>query len=51
LPILFNIYCEYLTKGALEGPEDFRIGGQVIRTVKYGDDLVYCLRKKQCNGA
>jgi hypothetical protein len=39
-PILFIVYSEYLTKEALEGFEDFKIGGQVIRTVKYADDLV-----------
>jgi hypothetical protein len=38
-PILFNLYSEYLTKGALEGFGDFKIG-HVIRTVKYADDLV-----------
>jgi hypothetical protein len=39
-PILFNVYCEYLTKEALEGSGDLKTGGQVIRTVKYADDLV-----------
>ena len=39
-PILFNLYSEYLTKGALEGLGDFQIGGQIIHTVKYADDLV-----------
>ena len=39
-PILFNLYSEYLTKEALEGLGDFKIGGQVIHTVKYADDLV-----------
>jgi hypothetical protein len=39
-PIVFNLYSEYLIKEALEGFGDFKIGGQVIRTVKYADDLV-----------
>jgi hypothetical protein len=39
-PNLFNLYSEYLTKEALEGFGDFKIGGQVIRTVKYADDVV-----------
>jgi ribosomal protein RSM22 (predicted rRNA methylase) len=39
-PILFNLYCEYLTKEALEGLGGFKIGGQIIHTVKYVDDLV-----------
>jgi hypothetical protein len=39
-PILFNLYSEYLTKEALEGFGDFKIGGQIIHTMKYADDLV-----------
>ena len=39
-PILFNLYSGYLTKEALEGLGDFKIGGQIIHTVKYADDLV-----------
>jgi hypothetical protein len=38
--ILFNLYRESLTKEALEGFGDLKIGGQVIRTVKYANDLV-----------
>ena len=34
------MYREYLTKEALEGLGDFKIGGQIIHTVKYADDLV-----------
>jgi hypothetical protein len=34
------LYSEYLTKEALEGFGDFKIGVQVIGTVKYADDLV-----------
>ena len=33
-PVLFNLYSECLTKEALDGPEDFSIGGQIIQTVK-----------------
>jgi hypothetical protein len=33
-PILFNSYSEYLNKEALEGFGEFKIRGQVIRTVK-----------------
>jgi hypothetical protein len=39
-PILFYLYSEYLTKEALEGFGIFKIGRQVIRTMKYGDKLV-----------
>jgi len=30
--ILFSLYSEYLTKGALEGFGDFKIGGKIINT-------------------
>jgi hypothetical protein len=36
LPILFNLCSEYLTK---EGFGHLKVGGQIIRTVKYADDL------------
>ena len=39
-PILFNLYSECLTKEALEGFGYFKIGGKIIHTVKYADDLV-----------
>jgi hypothetical protein len=45
-PILFNLYSEYLTKEALEGFGEFKIGGKVIRTVKYADDLVLLAREE-----
>jgi hypothetical protein len=45
--ILFNFYSKYLTNEVLEGFGDFKIGGQVIRTEKYVDDLVL-LRRKRC---
>jgi hypothetical protein len=39
-PILFNIQSACLTKEALEGLGDFKIGGQVLSIVKYAEDLV-----------
>jgi len=39
-PILFNLYHDCLTKEALVVLGDFNIGGQIIQTVKYADDLV-----------
>jgi len=39
-PVLFNSYSKSLTKEAPEGFGDFKIGGQIIHTVKYADDLV-----------
>jgi hypothetical protein len=46
-PILFNLYSEYLTKEALEGLGDFKIGGQIIHTVKYADDLVLLAKEEK----
>jgi hypothetical protein len=43
---VFNLYSEYLTKQALEGFGDFKIGGQVIGTVRYADDLVLLAREE-----
>jgi hypothetical protein len=34
------LYSEYRTKEGLEGFGDFNIGRQVIRTLKYADELV-----------
>jgi hypothetical protein len=33
------LYSKYLTKEALEGVGDFKIGGEVMRTVKYADEF------------
>jgi len=46
-PIIFNLYSEYLTKEALEGLGDFKIGGQIIHTVKYADDLVLLAKEEK----
>jgi hypothetical protein len=45
-PILFSLYSKYLTKELLEEFGDFRIGGQVIHTVKYADELVLQAREE-----
>jgi len=47
LPILFNLYSECITKEALEGFGDFKIGGQIIRTVKYADELVLLAKEEK----
>jgi hypothetical protein len=44
--ILFNLYSEYHTKEAFDGFRDFKIGGQVICTVKYADELVLLTREE-----
>jgi hypothetical protein len=46
-PILFNLYCKYLTEEAVEGLGDFKIGGQFIHTVKYADDLVLLAKEEK----
>jgi hypothetical protein len=40
LPILLNVYSEYLTKESLDVGGNFKIGGQIIHTLKYPDELV-----------
>jgi len=47
LPILFNLYSECLTEEALEGFGDFKIGGQIIHTVKYADELVLLAKEEK----
>jgi len=44
--VLFNLYSECLTKEALEEFGDFKIGGQIIYTVKYADDLVLLAKEE-----
>jgi len=39
-PVHFNLYRECLIKEVLEGFADFKIGGQIIHTVKCAYDLV-----------
>ena len=45
-PILFNLYKECLTKEALNGLGNFNIGGQIIQTVIYADDLVLMAKEE-----
>jgi hypothetical protein len=45
-PIVFNLYSECLTKEALDGFEDFKIGGQIIHTVKYAGYLVLLAKEE-----
>jgi predicted nucleotidyltransferase len=40
------VYSEYLTKQDLEGFGDFKIGGQVIRSVKYTYYLVLLAKEE-----
>jgi len=46
-PILFNLYSECLTTEALDGLGDFNIGGKIIRSVKYADDLVLMAKEEK----
>jgi hypothetical protein len=45
-PLLFNLYSECFTKEALDGLGDFNIGGQIIQTVKYANDLVLMAKEE-----
>jgi hypothetical protein len=45
-PILFNLWCAFLTNEGLEGSGDFRIGRETIRAVKYADDLVLLAKEE-----
>ena len=40
------MYSECLTKEALEGFGNFKIGGQIIHIVKYADDLVLLAKEE-----
>ena len=40
------MHCECLTKEALDGLGVFNIGGQIIQTVKYADDLVLMAKEE-----
>jgi hypothetical protein len=40
------LYSEYLTNEAPDGFGDFKIGGQVVSTVKYADDLVLLAKEE-----
>jgi hypothetical protein len=39
-PLLFNLYSKYVIQEALEGLGFFKVGGQIISTLKYADDHV-----------
>ena len=45
-PIQFKLYSECHNKEALDGLGDFNIGGKIIQTVKYADDLVLMTNKE-----
>ena len=44
--ILFNLCGQWLAKEALEGVVDFIVVGGVIRTIRYVDDMVHVVKKK-----
>jgi hypothetical protein len=41
------LYSECFTKEALEECGDFKIGGQIIQTVKYADDFVLLAKEEK----
>jgi len=42
-----NLYSECITKEALEAFGDFNIGGKIIHTVKYADDIVLLAKEEK----
>jgi hypothetical protein len=44
--INFNLYSECLNKEALAGSGDFKIGGQIINTVKCADNLMLLAKEE-----
>ena len=46
-PSLFNLYGEFLAKEALKGCGNFKIGGRLINTIKYADDLVVLAKNQK----
>jgi hypothetical protein len=44
---MFNLHSECLTREALEGFGDIKIGGQIIHTLKYADDLVLLVKEEK----
>jgi hypothetical protein len=45
-PLLFSLYSEYVTQEAVEGLGDFKVGRQIISTVRYADDLVLLVKEE-----
>jgi len=43
---MFKLYIHCLPKEALEGFGDFKIGGQIIHTVKYEDNFVLLAKEE-----
>jgi hypothetical protein len=42
----FNLYDKYLTREALEGFGGLKIGGQVIHSMKYADELLLLAKEE-----
>jgi hypothetical protein len=40
------MYSKCLTKEVLDGLGDFKLGGQIIQTVVYADDLVLMVKEE-----
>ena len=45
-PIPFNSYSECLTGDTLDGFGNFNLGGRIIQTMKYEDDLVLMAKEE-----
>jgi hypothetical protein len=47
LAILFNVYSKCLTKEAVKGCGDFKIGGQILHALKYANELVLLAKEEK----
>jgi hypothetical protein len=45
-PLLYNLYSEYITQEALEGLGGFKVGGQIISTMRYAYDFVLLAKEE-----
>jgi hypothetical protein len=45
-PLLFKLYSEYVIQEALECLADFKLGGHMIRTMRYADDFVLLAKEE-----
>jgi hypothetical protein len=45
-PLLFKLYSKYVTQEDLEGLGDYKVGGEIISTMRYADDLVLLAKEE-----
>src|SRR2546425_10737277 len=47
LPMLFNLYSEFMIQEAMEGVEGIRFGGVNLTNLRYADDAVLVAEKSE----